>query len=62
MMSIVNPGIFCPLPYLFLVTMMLAVVEQVNTTENVKSLENDIRLNQVSPKSTDEEDLIYEDK
>lgn len=62
MMSIVNPGIFCPLPYLFLIILMLAVVEQVNKTESVKSLENDIQLNQVTAESTDEEDLIYEDR
>ena len=41
---------------------MLAVVEQVNKTESVKSLENDIQLNQVTVESTDEEDLIYEDR
>lgn len=62
MMSLVNPGIFCPLPYLFLIILMLAIVEQVNKTENVKSLENDIQLNQVTAESTDEEDLIYEDR
>ena len=62
MMSIVNPGIFCPLPYLFLIILMLAIVEQVNKTESVKSLENDIQLNQVTTESTDEEDLIYEDR
>ena len=62
MMSLVNPGIFCPLPYLFLIILMLAIVEQVNKTESVKSLENDIQLNQVTAESTDEEDLIYEDR
>ena len=41
---------------------MLAIVEQVNKTESVKSLENDIQLNQVTAESTDEEDLIYEDR
>ncbi len=46
MMSLVNPGIFCPLPYLFLVTMFLSVVELINKTESSKSLSNDIEKNQ----------------
>lgn len=46
MMSIVNPGIFCPLPYLFLVTMFLSVVELINKTESSKSLSNDIEKSQ----------------
>ncbi len=62
MMSIVNPGIFCPLPYLFLVVMMLAIVERVNVTENVNSLENDIVINQTVHEIGSEEDLIFEDK
>lgn len=62
MMSIVNPGIFCPLPYLFLVVMMLAIVERVNLTENVNSLENDIVINQAVHEIDSEEDLIFEDK
>lgn len=30
MMSLVNPGVFCPVPYLFLVTMLIVIVEKCN--------------------------------
>ena len=30
LMSMVNPGIFCPVPYLFMLTMMLVIVEKKN--------------------------------
>ena len=30
MMSLVNPGIFCPVPYLFILTMMFVIVEKKN--------------------------------
>ena len=33
MMSLVNPGIFCPLPYLFLITMFFVIVEKCDTGE-----------------------------
>ena len=33
MMSLVNPGIFCPLPYLMLITLMLVIVEKCDTGE-----------------------------
>lgn len=33
MMSLVNPGIFCPLPYLLLVTMFFVIVEKCNEGE-----------------------------
>ncbi len=37
LMSLVNPGIFCPLPYLMLVTLFMVVVEKCN---NCEALEN----------------------
>lgn len=46
MMSLVNPGIFCPVPYLFLVTMFMAIVELVNTTDSTNGLQDDIWLSQ----------------
>lgn len=33
LMSLVNPGIFCPLPYLMLITMFLVIVEKCDTGE-----------------------------
>lgn len=33
MMSLVNPGIFCPLPYLFLITLFFVIVEKCDTGE-----------------------------
>ena len=30
MMSLVNPGLFSPIPYLFILTMMLVIVEKKN--------------------------------
>lgn len=30
LMSLVNPGVFCPVPYLFLVTMFIVIVEKCN--------------------------------
>lgn len=33
MMSLVNPGLFCPLPYLMLITMLLVIVEKCDTGE-----------------------------
>lgn len=33
LMSLVNPGIFCPLPYLMLITMLLVIVEKCDTGE-----------------------------
>ena len=33
LMSLVNPGIFCPMPYLLLVIIYLIVVEKSNDTE-----------------------------
>lgn len=33
LMSLVNPGIFCPLPYLMLVTLFLVIVEKCDTGE-----------------------------
>lgn len=48
MMSLVNPGVFCPLPYLFLVTMFIVIVEKVNAIEIAvpNSLSLDIENNQ----------------
>lgn len=48
MMSLVNPGIFCPLPYLFMITMYIAVVEVTNRTEASDSLKSDIEKKQAS--------------
>lgn len=31
LMSLVNPGIFCPIPYLLIVTIFFVVVERVHT-------------------------------
>lgn len=39
MISLVNPGIFCPLPYLFLITMFMVIAEKLNE----KKLRPDIR-------------------
>ncbi len=36
LMSLVNPGIFCPLPYLMLITLFLVVVEKINNSDAVK--------------------------
>ena len=33
LMSLVNPGIFCPLPYLMLITLLLVIVEKCDTGE-----------------------------
>ncbi len=33
LMSLVNPGIFCPLPYLMLITLFMVVVEKINNSE-----------------------------
>ncbi len=34
MMSLVNPGIFCPIPYLMLITLFLVIVEKKNEIES----------------------------
>ncbi len=36
LMSLVNPGIFCPLPYLMLITLFMVVVEKINNSEVIK--------------------------
>ena len=33
LMSLVNPGIFCPFPYLMLITLFLVIVEKCDTGE-----------------------------
>lgn len=42
MMSLVNPGIFCPVPFLFMITMYMAIVEMINKTDTTKDLASDI--------------------
>ena len=56
MMSLVNPGIFCPVPYLFLVTMFIAIVEYVNETDDIKDLTDDILLSQEKEEELDDLD------
>ena len=46
MMSLVNPGVFCPLPYLFLVTMFMSIVEINNRTDETASIDDDVIFNQ----------------
>lgn len=62
MMSLVNPGIFCPVPYLFLVTMFLSIVEYVNETDSVKDLKDDILLSQEKEEQLDEDEEEDEDE
>ncbi len=56
MMSLVNPGIFCPIPYLFLVTMFISIVEYVNETDDVTDLTDDILLSQEKEEELDDLD------
>ncbi len=62
MMSLVNPGIFCPIPYLFLVTMFMSLVEFVNETDAVKGLKDDILLSQEKEILDDEDEDENEDE
>ncbi len=39
MMSLVNPGVFCPVPYLFLVTMFIVIVEKCNEKGENETIE-----------------------
>ncbi|MBE6835969.1 MAG: O-antigen ligase family protein [Ruminococcaceae bacterium] len=39
MMSLVNPGVFCPVPYLFLVTMFVVIVEKCNEKGENETIE-----------------------
>jgi hypothetical protein len=39
MMSLVNPGVFCPVPYLFLVTMFVVIVEKCNEKGENEAIE-----------------------
>ena len=49
MMSLVNPGLFCPVPYLFMLTMMLVIVEKKNEElRNESDLIEPIRLNAIA--------------
>lgn len=62
MMSLVNPGVFCPLPYLFLVTMFMSVVEIANRTEHINTLSADISHSQrLEDEDEDDEDEDDED-
>lgn len=61
MMSLVNPGIFCPIPYLFMVTMYLAIVEMINKTDSTKDLTSDIDEKQHFEELDELEEEMYED-
>ncbi len=61
MMSLVNPGVFCPVPYLFMVTMYLAIVEMVNKTDFTKDIASEINEEQQFEESDDLDDDIYDD-
>lgn len=63
MMSLVNPGMFCPIPYLFMVTMYLALVEMINKTDATKDLASDIDEEQLFSDSDDRiEDDVYDEE
>ena len=56
MMSLVNPGIFCPIPYLFLVTMFMSIVEINNSTDDTLSIGDDVDKNQLVEAMSDMDD------
>ncbi len=47
MMSLVNPGILCPLPYLFIITMYLSLTEILDKTETSADLGEDVESSQL---------------
>ena len=47
MMSLVNPGILCPIPYLFIITMFLSLSEIIDRTETITDIDEDVESSQI---------------
>ncbi len=58
LMSLVNPGIFSPIPYLLIVTMLFAIVERCNTGEVQQAITTGDPKEELPTEEEDEEELV----